>query len=244
MQNIIELKNNLSEKPTCAIVLAGGLGTRLRSVVSEVPKPMAIVQNKPFLVHLLRYWKKQGIDQFILCVGYKSNLIIDYFGNEFEGSSINYSIEEVPLGTGGAVLEAAKKNQLKEPFILINVDTYFEVELSILHKFSIENNVDWCFSLFVSVDKVRYLPVGLSADGSLKFNTDSRYANGGVYWINPRVFHPLFELISPNLSLEKQVFSIAKNIGQSFRGVKFSGTFIDIGMPDDFYRAQFMSCFS
>jgi D-glycero-alpha-D-manno-heptose 1-phosphate guanylyltransferase len=249
------------KRPNCAVILAGGLGTRLRSVVSNVPKPMAAVQGKPFLEHVLNYWKNQGIDNFILCVGYKSDLIIEYFGDQFEGSSIHYSIENQLLGTGGAVIEAVKKFHIKDPFILLNGDTFFEVDLKTLHNFSQKNKADWCFSLFDSDDESRYLSITIKTNGAVGFSrdiiqkSDSQYAiknrlalnrgygNGGVYWVNPVVFEPFF--LDPALisSLENQIFDQGMKLGQKFYGLRFCGPFIDIGLPADYYKAQFMNCF-
>ena len=93
---------------TTAIVLAGGLGTRLRTVVPDWPKPMAPVAGKPFLTYLLDYWIGQGIDHFVLSVGYRHEAIIDYFGDSYHGVLIDYVIETEPLGTGGALRMAAR----------------------------------------------------------------------------------------------------------------------------------------
>ena len=257
------------KKPRCAILLAGGLGTRLRSVVADVPKPMASVQGRPFLSYILDYWKSQGIERFIFCLGYKYQIIIDYYGNEFKGCSIDYSIEDMPLGTGGAVIQAVNKFHLLEPFLLLNGDTFFEVNLEELHKFATKKNADWCFSLFENSDTSRYLSIGLNSNDVLDFpeltsknaildksnvldrsninlasNDSYRYGNGGVYWINPKVFEP-FSMESKNyISLEKDIFPRGLQFGQSFFGLKFPNTFIDIGLPEDYYRSQSMQCFN
>ena len=91
----------MSGRPTTAIVLAGGLGTRLKSVVSELPKPMAPIQGRPFLEYLLDYWIAQGICHFILSVGYRHEVITAHFGIHYRGAQIDYAIEATPLGTGG-----------------------------------------------------------------------------------------------------------------------------------------------
>jgi D-glycero-alpha-D-manno-heptose 1-phosphate guanylyltransferase len=255
-------------KPKCAVVLAGGLGTRLRSAVSDLPKPMAIVQGEPFLAHIFNYWKKQGVEKFIFCLGYKSQIIIDHFGNIFKDCSIDYSIEEIPLGTGGAVIAAVKKFHINEPFVLLNGDTFFEVDLEKLHNFSVKNKADWCFSLFDNNDISRYLSISLSLNGRLSFlkteskhkvveqsnpfvgsnnellcNNSNCYGNGGVYWVNPKVFEPFLEEPILNISLENDIFPQGVNLAQAFFGLKFAGTFIDIGLPEDYYRSQSMHCF-
>ena len=94
---------------TSAVILAGGLGKRLRSAVPDLPKPMAPINGRPFLEHQMRYWIAQGINHFVLSVGYRYKMIIDYFGAQFEGVSLEYVIEEAPLGTGGGLVLASKK---------------------------------------------------------------------------------------------------------------------------------------
>ena len=114
-----------------AIVLAGGLGTRLKSVVSNVPKPMAPIGDKPFLEYILKYLKKNGITRAILSVGYKSEIIEEYFGNNFEGIDLVYSVEKEPLGTGGAIKKAMSKVKSNQVYI-INGDTFFDINLKSL----------------------------------------------------------------------------------------------------------------
>jgi hypothetical protein len=95
----------MSQHPiTSAIVLAGGLGTRLRSAVPDLPKPMAPIAGRPFLAHQLDQWIAHGIRDFVLAVGYRHEAISDYFGAHYRGASIRYSVEATPLGTGGALL--------------------------------------------------------------------------------------------------------------------------------------------
>src|SRR5690349_16571222 len=101
-----------------AIILAGGLGTRLRSVVADVPKPMAPIAGRPFLAYQIEYWIAQGVQRFILSVGYKHEIIMDYFGDRYQGAEIEYAIELLPLGTGGGFLQATKKINSTEPFLL------------------------------------------------------------------------------------------------------------------------------
>jgi D-glycero-alpha-D-manno-heptose 1-phosphate guanylyltransferase len=111
-----------------AIILAGGLGTRLQEVVPDVPKPMAPVSGKPFLYHVLRWLGKFNIEKVIISAGYKSETIVSYFGDSFEGVPIEYAIEEKPLGTGGAMKFALSKTAGNE-ILIINGDTYFPVSL-------------------------------------------------------------------------------------------------------------------
>jgi len=116
-----------------AIILAGGLGTRLKEVAPNTPKPMVIINGRPFLEYQMEYWINQGITRFILSVGYLKDLIINHFGDSFNGASIEYVVEPKPLGTGGGMLLAAKN--ITEIFIVLNGDTYIEVDLNSLYKF-------------------------------------------------------------------------------------------------------------
>ena len=117
-----------------AIILAGGKGTRLKSVVSDRPKPLADVNGQPFLAILMNYLIEQGCHHFVLATGYKREMIRSQFGNYYLGIPITYSEEMQPLGTGGAVINAQKKLVRKEPFLVLNGDTFFPINLPQLKK--------------------------------------------------------------------------------------------------------------
>ncbi len=227
---------------TSAIILAGGLGTRLRSVVPDLPKPMAPISKRPFLEHLLDYWIKQGVGHFVLSVCYRHEIIVGHFGNRYKDAELDYVIEKTPLGTGGGLLLAAEKVRRNEPFLLLNGDTYFAVDLRALIKFSLANDADWCFSLFRTHEKGRYMGMEISPQGqitSLKSGTGQpgRLANGGVYWVNPRSLLQERFSSGDNVSLEDDIFPTAMANGQRLFGIEFPGIFIDIGIPDDYHRA-------
>jgi D-glycero-alpha-D-manno-heptose 1-phosphate guanylyltransferase len=228
---------------TSAVILAGGLGTRLRSAVPHLPKPMAPINGRPFLEHQIRYWSAQGINHFVLSVGYSYKTIIDYFGPQFEGVSLEYVIEDKPLGTGGGLILASKKVSQEENFLLLNGDTYFEIELKNLINFSNKTDADWCFSLFRTGEVGRYLGMNILPSGqitSLLADSGSleRLANGGIYLVNPRALSLIPLPAGDRLSLEEDIFPMAMAMGQRFYGVEFQNTFIDIGVPDDYYRAS------
>lgn len=226
-----------------AVILAGGLGTRLRSAVPDLPKPMAPISGRPFLEYLLDYWIKQGVCHFVLSVGYRHEIIVNHFGNRYKGAWLDYVIEQTPLGTGGGLLLAATKVGKEEPFLLLNGDTYFAVDLKTLVKFSLANDADWCFSLFRTSQEGRYMGIDILQQGqiaSLKSGTGrpGRLANGGVYWVNPRALPSETFLPDGNLSLEDDIFPFAMSARQRLFGLEFSGTFIDIGVPEDYNRAS------
>ena len=106
-------------------MLAGGKGTRLKSVITDLPKPMAPIGKKPFLEYVFRSLKKNGITRIILSVCYKWKIIREHFGNEFENIEIVYSIEEEPLGTGGGIKKALRQIRFNQVYV-INGDTFFD----------------------------------------------------------------------------------------------------------------------
>lgn len=227
---------------TTAIILAGGFGTRLRSVVPDLPKPMAPIGSRPFLEYQLDYWIAQGISHFILSVGYRYGVIVDHFGNSYKGAKLNYVIEKTPLGTGGGLLLAAEEIGNDAPFLLLNGDTYFAADLKSLTKVSQENRADWCFSLFRTNEEGRYMGMDVSPQGqitSLKsgIGDPGRLANGGVYWVHPDALRSSRFASGDKVSLEDDIFPAAMASGDRLFGVEFSGTFIDIGVPDDYHRA-------
>lgn len=225
-----------------AIVLAGGLGTRLRSVVPDLPKPMAPIKGRPFLEYQLDYWIAQGVDRFVLSVGYRHEVIVEHFGNSYQGVKLDYSIEQTPLGTGGGLLLAAEKVADDIPFLLLNGDTYFAVNLKILDKYSRASGADWCFSLFRTDEEGRYMGMNVSPRGQINsLNTGTgqpgRLANGGVYWVRSRALLDRRFASDQRISLEDDIFPAVMASGQKMFGIEFSGTFIDIGVPDDYRRA-------
>jgi D-glycero-alpha-D-manno-heptose 1-phosphate guanylyltransferase len=225
---------------TTAIILAGGMGTRLRSAVPDLPKPMAPINGRPFLEHQMDYWIGQGVERFVVSVGYMKEVIMDHFGVSYRATPLTYVIEEEPLGTGGGLLLAAQG--LSESFIVLNGDTFFEVDFNELLKFHAEHASEWTFSLFRTNEVGRYMGMDLKADGeivSLKLGTVEqwRLANGGVYLINPSVLAKMKLGQGQKLSLEDDLLPVFMTQGGKLYGLEFPGSFIDIGVPDDYFRA-------
>lgn len=213
-----------------AIILCGGLGTRLRSVISDVPKPMAPINNKPFLAFVLEYLKKQNISRVVLAVSYKYEIIQEYFGNSYLGMQILYSIEKEPLGTGGAILEALNLINSDSCYVL-NGDTFFDVNLDRLKL----DDSDICVALKPMKNFDRYGSVDIdnnsyiSAFNEKKF-TSNGLINGGVYLIKKNIFNS-FNL--PNK------FSFEEFFQENFlifnaKATLFDDYFIDIGIPQDY----------
>ncbi|MCV3522366.1 NTP transferase domain-containing protein, partial [Campylobacter lari] len=142
-----------------AIVLAGGLGTRLKSVVQDLPKPMAPINGKPFLAFVLEYLKKQGIAEVILSVSYKYELIQEYFKDEFDGMKICYNIEKELLGTGGAIKDTLKL--IQNQVYVLNGDTIFDIDLKKL----VLNDSKICIALKQMQNFDRYGTVNVDDEG-------------------------------------------------------------------------------
>lgn len=225
-----------------AVILAGGLGTRLRSAVPDLPKPMAPISGRPFLEYQLDYWIGQGVSRFVLSVGYRHEAIMQHFGIRYKGAEIEYAVEERPLGTGGGFLLAADKLGGRDPFLLLNGDTYFRVEWNVLNAYALEHDADWCLSLFRTSEKGRYMGIEVSSQGritSLKSGVEqgARLANGGVYWVHPRALSGT-RRSGETMSLEDDLFPGALAAGRRLFGIECAGTFLDIGVPDDYHRAS------
>lgn len=222
---------------TTAIVLAGGLGTRLRSAVPDLPKPMAPVAGRPFLAHQLDFWVAQGVRRFVLAVGYRHEAIEQHFGTSYRGATLEYSVEAQPLGTGGALLQAASLVD-DERALLLNGDTWFEVPLPALAARATQHDADWCFALFHHSDPARYMGIGVDRRGRVSALrcTESPLANGGVVWFRPAALRGLALQTQP-LSLENDLLPELLAAGQRFAALECPGAFIDIGVPADYHRA-------
>lgn len=225
---------------TTAIILAGGMGTRLRSAVPDLPKPMAPIDGRPFLEYQLKYWIEQGIDRFVISVGYKKEVIMDHFGTSFNGTLLEYSIEDHPLGTGGGLLLAAK--DIKKSFVVLNGDTFFPINFEELMNFHVNNGSDWTFSLFKANEADRYMGMDVTLDGQIaRLQTGTRelgcLANGGVYIVEPSIL--TLNTYSPGqtFSLEDDLLPDLVAQGSKLFGLEFTDPFIDIGLPHDYFRA-------
>jgi D-glycero-alpha-D-manno-heptose 1-phosphate guanylyltransferase len=228
---------------TSAIILAGGLGTRLRSAVPELPKPMAPVAGRPFLAYQLDYWIGQGVDRFILSVGYRHEVIVGHFGSAYRGVPLEYAIEPTPLGTGGGLLLALDRLAgRQQPFLLLNGDTYFEVDLALLREFHLGKQSEWTFALFRCSEAGRYM--GMDIDDLARITAlksgsgqPGRLANGGVYLVNPDVLQSGPWVSGTTVSLEDDLLPFAFDRGGRLFGLESPGAFIDIGIPQDYARA-------
>ena len=224
------------------IILAGGLGTRLRSVVSDRPKPMAEVQGEPFLAHLMRYYARRGARHFVLSIGYMSGQISDVFGEDFDGVPISYAIEEKPLGTGGAVINSAAHLQSTNPCLVMNGDTFFPVDLTQLMQLHLRSSADLSLALFDATEADRFGAVDFDENGRVtEFDSGKaklgQPANGGVYMLSPDILSGLDDADVP-LSFEETVIPGLIASGHRVYATTQPAPFIDIGLPADYQLAQ------
>ena len=224
-----------------AIVLAGGLGTRLRDTLPGIPKCMAPVKEKPFLSYVLDYFISQGIEKVILSVGYRKDHIINYFGNKYRSLSIEYAVEYEPLGTGGAIKQSFTLCKQDTVFV-INGDTYFLPDLKAMEVMHFETSSDITIAVKLMSETGRYGLISTDKDGRInEFRekdtaSEGGWINGGIYMINRKIFADFPE---QRFSLENDVFklSCSNYKMQAFRTVAF---FLDMGIPEDYKKAQIL----
>lgn len=227
-----------SIESTECIILAGGLGTRLRSEVPDLPKCMAPVSGKPFLEYLINYLLQQGISHFVFSLGYMHEAIEGFLKQFYPNLSYKIVIEQEPLGTGGAIALACKDANA-ENVIVMNGDTMFKVNISELINYHINNNAECTLSLKPMNDFDRYGVVEINKDGGIQSFNEKKYyksglINGGVYALKRKSF------LSINFP---EKFSFEKDyLEKYYSSNKMTGLiqdyyFIDIGIPEDFKRA-------
>jgi D-glycero-alpha-D-manno-heptose 1-phosphate guanylyltransferase len=223
-----------------AVILAGGFGTRLQSVVKDVPKPMAPVCGRPFLEYQLDYLRAFGIEKVVLSLGYLPEAVKDHFGYKYHDLEIAYAVETDPLGTGGAIAYAAEQIRGKN-FWVFNGDSLFEVNLPMMEAKFFSAKADITLALRTVDDVSRYGMVETDEHSQIThFREKSDVKgpgtiNGGVYLINKAKF--LEVVPRGRFSVEKEVFMPDDRL-LSLSGVVSDTYFIDIGIPEDYQRAQ------
>ncbi len=225
-------------RPREAIILAGGKGTRLQSVVSDIPKPMALIGDIPFLEYLLNYLESYQIEHAILSVGYKWEIIQEYFGDKFKSIRISYAVEEEALGTGGGIKLAMEKAEGDHLYVL-NGDTFFDVNLHDLSEFYFAHQSDMAITVKWKTDFFRYGTVLLDVCKVIGFQekqaVKSGLINGGVYMIRKGLFET-YKM--PNkFSLETDLMEEHLD-SLKICAMKCTEYFIDIGIPVDYEKAK------
>lgn len=214
------------------LILCGGLGTRLRSVIGNTPKILAPIAGRPFVYFIIHYLLSQGLSNVILCTGYKAEQVAAACkGGTQWGLNISYSLERKPLGTGGA-LKNAQHLIASDPFVVINGDSLLQADINRLIIFHVREKAKITMALTEVVDQRRFGSVRLGHDGSIvKFNEKGEEGkgliNGGIYIMDRLVL----ENLAPEgyVSLEYDVFP--RFVGNGLYGMVVPGPFIDIGTP-------------
>lgn len=224
---------------TEAIILAGGLGTRLRSVVSDLPKCMAPINGIPFLHFVLDHLEKQGITQFIFAVGYKKEAIEHYLSERLPNHNYVLSIEEEPLGTGGAIRLACTKATQKD-VLVVNGDTIFSVDVHRMAFFHHKAQAACTLALKPMQNFDRYGVVEIDNNHCITHFKEKQFykeglINGGVYLLVRDIF--LQQPFPEKFSFEKEYLELYIDTHTLF-GLPQDEYFIDIGIPEDFERAQ------
>ncbi|SDW53136.1 D-glycero-alpha-D-manno-heptose 1-phosphate guanylyltransferase [Hydrobacter penzbergensis] len=222
-----------------AIILAGGLGTRLREVVPDLPKCMASVGGQPFLFYLINQLRRERVEKFIFSLGYKHKIVEDYLSGHF--SMLNYSctVENEPLGTGGATRLACQQTT-EENVIVVNGDTLFDVDTDELFAFHLQRDAESTLALKPMRNFDRYGVVELNKNNSIKYFKEKQFyqiglINGGVYIMNVVKF--LEKKFDAKFSYEKDYLERYCQGGKIY-GLIQDGYFIDIGISCDYERAQ------
>lgn len=224
-----------------AIILAGGFGTRLQSVVSDVPKPMAPVNGEPFLNYLFDYLKCFNIQHVVLSTGYLSDKIINYYQASFKDIHISYTTEVSPLGTGGGIRLAMEKC-LENEVLVMNGDSFFDISLSdFYHQHKLADS-DCSLALRTVNNAARYGTITLNDSRQIVTFQEKNnipcagLINAGIYLIRKSVFMNQTPR-EQSFSIEKDFFEKNLNDLKLF-GFEYTGYFMDIGIPEDYTQIQ------
>ena len=221
-----------------AVVLAGGMGSRLRSVLGDdAPKPMAPVQGHPFLEFVLAYLARHGVSRAILSVGYRREKIMQHFGERWGGLTLAYAVEETPLGTGGAIRLALQQAQ-SSPVFVLNGDTFAEVDLAEMQRAQEVMRARLSMAVKFMEDVSRYGRLTLQCARVVEFREQpgdgAGYVNAGLYLMDADLLSG--EPDGQPFSFEQDV--LRPRIAELRPpAIEFAGRFIDIGVPEDYERA-------
>ena len=236
------MTNQSAEKTSAiteAIILAGGLGTRLRSAVPDLPKCMALVAGKPFLSYVIDYYAAQGIERFVFSLGYMHEKIEQWLDREYGSLKRAYAVEKEPLGTGGAIQLACSFARTRQ-LLVLNGDTIFKINLAALARLHSQKEASCTLALKPMQHFDRYGVVEMNDDQSIRSFEEKKFyekgnINGGVYALN--AVDLLSKKLPARFSFEKDYLEKETASGKLF-GLVQDGYFIDIGIPEDYERAQ------
>lgn len=223
-----------------AVILAGGLGTRLQNVINNLPKALAPVNGRPFLEYLLDYLHTYETKKVVLSVGYRYQTVMDHFGSQYKGMEIDYAIEKEPLGTGGGLRLALEKCSEKD-VLALNGDTLFLIDLFDFRKRYQQHAASVSIALRKVQNASRYGSVRVNRNktitvfGEKSDKSASGLINGGIYMLNRLFF--LSNTGKGSFSLEKDCFE-QWYPESHLSGFVYDAYFLDIGLPDDYLKAQ------
>ncbi len=222
-----------------AMILAGGLGTRLRPLVSDRPKVVAEVQRRPFLTLLLEQLAGAGMREVVLCTGFQADLIEKELGDRYKSLELIYSREAEPLGTGGA-LRLALEHCPSDPILAMNGDSFINADLAAYYSWFWENDLEASLLLVGMADTHRFGKVKVREDG-LVLGFEEKEGSSGPGWINAGVYifkrHVLLPIpLGRPFSLERDLFP--RLADRNIYGYQVEGDFIDIGTPESYVEAD------
>ena len=221
-----------------AIILAGGLGTRLGAIAAYIPKPMVPIGGRPFLALLLDYLESQGVARIVLSVGHLRESITGYFGGRYNNVDIAYAVEESPLGTGGAIARSLRLTE-SDPVFVLNGDTFLELDYPAMLAAHARAGARLTVAVRAMDDAARYGKVVVEQGRIVAYREKEAAGegliNGGVYVCSADLFDGYD--VAAAFSFERDFlmrFSEKLRPG-AFRA---EGHFIDLGNPEDYHRAQ------
>lgn len=232
------MTENIQEQRV-GVVLAGGLGTRLRSVVDNLPKCMAPVAGHPFLYYLFRYMQRQRFARVVLALGYLHEMVEQWVSETEWGFRVEFSVEQTPLGTGGAIKQALKQINEHQVFVL-NGDTFFDVDLDRMERLHNSTHAELTLALKPMTNFSRYGTVICDRNYRIesfleKQPRDKGDINGGIYLLDTDAMMEV--LPEGRFSFETDV--LEKQLSRlCMTGCLDDGYFVDIGIPEDYVKAD------
>jgi len=222
-----------------AVILAGGFGTRLRQVVSDRPKVMAEINGKPFIAYILDQLVAAGIDRVIISIGYMADIVGNTIGARYNGLHVDYSREETPLGTAGA-LKLAGPAVSTEYCLVMNGDSYTEFDPILFFMTHKQKNANITLLVKTVDDTTHFGIIQMNEQNEInKFmekerSTGTGLINAGIYIMKTSVLQKIPD--KAPCSLEYDFFPAM--IGKNIYGYEAKGRFIDIGTPESYLEAE------
>jgi len=238
-QNGRSMKNLFFD--TTTVILAGGLGTRLRPAVADRPKVLASVHDRPFLTFLLDQIGGYGIGRVTLLTGYKADQVQHAMGDVYRDIRISYSTETAPMGTGGA-LRNVRPHVCTSSVLMMNGDSYCGSSLAEFARFHARRRADISMVVAEAPDCSRFGKVRLNEDGDI-IRFDEKQANAGAGWINAGIYLLSTKLIDEiptdrPVSFEREMIPHWMASGRRVAGYCCDGVFLDIGTPESYAQAE------